>query len=178
MALNDFFPDGTIIDNWFCDISVPALCELGKQYVLTQYGILDDGRVYTQKIQELIDKAALDGGGVIVVPAGTYLTGSLFFRQGVNLYVGEGGTLKGSDDISDYAIKETRIEGETCTYFAAMINVDGVDGFTMCGPGTIDGNGCAHGKHSGLDAHGILNVRIRMNSVRDLSIYRTAAMYS
>ena len=48
MALNDFFPDGTIIDNWFYDISVPALCELGKQYVLTQYGILDDGRVYTQ----------------------------------------------------------------------------------------------------------------------------------
>lgn len=95
MALNDFFPDGTIIDNWFYDISVPALCRAGKQYVLTQYGILDDGRVYTQKIQELIDKAALDGGGVIVVPAGTYLTGSLFFRQGVNLYVGEGGTLKG-----------------------------------------------------------------------------------
>lgn len=61
MALNDFFPDGTIIDNWFYDISVPALCELGKQYVLTQYGILDDGRVYTQKIQELIVKAALDG---------------------------------------------------------------------------------------------------------------------
>ncbi len=141
MALNDFFPDGTIIDNWFYDISVPALDKLGKQYVLTQYGILDDGKVHTEEIQELIDKAALNGGGVIVIPAGTYLTGSLFFRQGVNLYVGEGGTLKGSDDVSDYTIKETRIEGETCKYFAAMINVDGVDGFTMCGPGTIDGNG-------------------------------------
>ena len=30
-----------------------------------------------------------------MVPAGTYLTGSLFFKQGVNLYVAEGGTLKG-----------------------------------------------------------------------------------
>ena len=141
MALNDFFPDGTLIDDWFYDISVPGLSELGTQYVLTQHGILDDGRVHTEEIQRLIDTAADNGGGVIVVPAGTYLTGSLFFKQGVNLYVSEGGMLKGSDDVSDYAIRETRIEGENCLYFAAMINADGVDGFTMCGPGTIDGNG-------------------------------------
>lgn len=132
MALNDFFPDGTLIDDWFYDISVPGLSELGTQYVLTQHGILDDGRVHTEEIQRLIDTAADNGGGVIVVPAGTYLTGSLFFKQGVNLYVSEGGMLKGSDDVSDYAIRETRIEGETCLYFAAMINADGVDGFTMC----------------------------------------------
>lgn len=75
------------------------------------------------------------------MPAGTYLTGSLFFKQGVNLYISKGGTLKGSDDISDYKICETRIEGETCLYFSALINADNVDGFTICGPGTIDGNG-------------------------------------
>ncbi|MCD7955622.1 MAG: glycosyl hydrolase family 28 protein [Lachnospiraceae bacterium] len=134
------FPDGTPISEWFSDTHVPDLTELGKQYVLTQYHVYDDGKVYTKEIQAVIDLAAA-GGGVIVVPAGTYLTGSLFFRQGVHLYVAEGGTLKGSDDISDYPICETRIEGETCLYFAALINADGVDGFTMCGPGTIDGNG-------------------------------------
>ena len=136
----EVFPDGTPIDAWFYDTKVPALEELGKQYVLTQYNILDDGKVHTEEIQKLIDTAAQEGGGVIVVPAGTYLTGSLFFKQGVNLYVAEGGTLKGSDDVSDYMVCETRIEGETCLYFAALINADGVDGFTMCGPGTIDGN--------------------------------------
>lgn len=141
MVNKEFFPDGTVIDDWFYDTKVPALEELGRQYLLTQYGILDDGRVHTKEIQDLIDTAAGQGGGVIVVPAGTYLTGSLFFKQGVNLYVSEGGTLKGSDDISDYRLCETRIEGETCNYFAALINADGVDGFTMCGPGVIDGNG-------------------------------------
>ncbi|MCM1304934.1 MAG: glycosyl hydrolase family 28 protein [Butyrivibrio sp.] len=135
------FPDGTPIGDWFYDTGLPEPGRLGKQYVLTQYHILDDGKVHTSRIQELIDTAAADGGGVIVVPAGTYLTGSLFFRQGVHLYISEGGTLKGSDDISDYALCETRIEGETCRYFAALINADGLDGFTMCGPGTIDGNG-------------------------------------
>ena len=141
MNRQEFFPDGTPIDEWFYDTSVPELEELGKQYVLTNYNIFDDGQVHTEEIQTLIDTAANEGGGVIVVPEGTYYTGALFFKQGVNLYIKEGGVLKGSDDISDYPICETRIEGETCPYFAALINVDGLDGFTMCGRGTIDGNG-------------------------------------
>ncbi|MBO5337709.1 MAG: exopolygalacturonase [Lachnospiraceae bacterium] len=137
----EFFPDGTPIDEWFYDTKVPTLEELGKKYVLTDYQIVDDGRIYTKEIQALIDKVHEEGGGVIVVPQGTYMTGSLYFKQGVNLYVAEGGVLKGSSEIYDYDIKETRIEGETCKYFTALINADGVDGFTMCGPGTIDGNG-------------------------------------
>lgn len=139
--MKEVFPDGSCIDKWFYDTKVPSLDELGKQYVLTQYNILDDGKIYTEEIQRLIDLAADEGGGVIVVPAGTYLTGSLFFKPGVHLYVAEGGVLKGSDDIADYPLIETRIEGESCKYFAALINGDSLDGFTMFGPGTIDGNG-------------------------------------
>lgn len=135
------FPDGTPIDAWFYDVRMPELSELGRVYRLTDYGIYDDGKVYTRELQALIDRAAEEGGGVIVVSPGTYLTGAVFFRQGVNLYVGEGGTLKGSDDIADYPLMETRIEGETCLYYPALINADGLDGFVLCGPGTIDGNG-------------------------------------
>lgn len=139
--VREYFPNGTPIDEWFYDLRVPEPDELGKQYVLTDYDILADGKLYTKEIQQLIDTAHENGGGVIVVPQGTFMTGSLFFKQGVHLYVAEGGVLKGSDDISDYEVKLTRIEGETCKYFTALINADGVDGFTMCGPGTIDGNG-------------------------------------
>ena len=78
--------DGTPIDDWFYDIHIPDLSELGKQYVLTDYNILMMVK-YTEEIRSLIDKAAQNGGGVIVVPAGTYMTGSLFFKQGVNLYI-------------------------------------------------------------------------------------------
>ena len=137
----ELFPDGTAIDDWFYDCKIPELSELGRQYVITDFGIFDDGKIYTKEMQQLIDNAAKAGGGVIIVPAGTYLTGALFFRQGVNLYIGEGGTLKGSDDICDYPIMKTRIEGEMCPYFSALINADGIDGFTICGNGTIDGNG-------------------------------------
>lgn len=141
MNKKDLFPDGTIIDEWFYDTTIPNLEFLGKQYVITEYGIKEDGRVYTQEIQALIDRIAEEGGGVLVVPEGTYYTGALFFKQGVNLYIKERGMLKGSDDISDYPVCFTRIEGQSCMYYPAIINADDVNGFVMCGEGTIDGNG-------------------------------------
>ena len=138
---SDIFPDGTPVDGWFHNTSIPELTKLGKQYIITDYGIHDDGRIYTENFQKLIDLVYNAGGGVIVIPRGTYMTGALFFRQGVNLYIEDGATLMGSDDISDYPVCETRIEGETCQYFTALINASGIDGFTLCGNGTIDGNG-------------------------------------
>ncbi len=141
MRQEEFFPDGTRIDDWFYEESFPLLEDLGKQYVLTQYGIADDGNLYTEQIQKLIDEIHAAGGGVLVVPAGTYRTGALFFKQGVNLYLSAGAVLQGSDDISDYPLVQTRIEGETCLYFAALINVESTRGFTLCGEGVIDGNG-------------------------------------
>lgn len=141
MRMQEYFPDGTPISDWFYDTAVPTLDELGTPYVLTEHGVADDGRVYTAEIQALIDTAAANGGGTIVVPAGTYKTGALFFKQGVHLYIHAGGVLKGSDDISDYPVCDTRIEGESCVYYPALINADGIDGFVMCGEGTVDGNG-------------------------------------
>lgn len=135
------FPDGTPIDEWFYDVSIPSLESLGKQYNVRDYGVLDDGNIHTEAFQRLIDLVAIRGGGVIVVPEGTYYTGALFFKQGVHLYVEKNGVLKGSDDISDYPVCNTRIEGENCLYYPALINADGIDGFVMCGQGTIDGNG-------------------------------------
>ena len=35
----EYFPDGTPIDDWFYDIGMPELEELGRPYVLTEYGI-------------------------------------------------------------------------------------------------------------------------------------------
>ena len=137
----EFFPDGTPIDDWFYDTTAPELSSLGKPYLLTDYGILPDGQLHTKEMQSVINLAAKEGGGVLVVPAGIYHTGALHFKQGVNLYVAQGGTLMGSDNIADYDLCETRMEGQNCIYFSALINADGVDGFTISGPGTIDGNG-------------------------------------
>ncbi|MBQ8053189.1 MAG: exopolygalacturonase [Lachnospiraceae bacterium] len=134
------FPDGTPIDDWFTDPSVPAAGK-GKEYPVGEYGITDDGTVQTEKLQALIDRVSAEGGGTIVIAGGTCLSGALFFKQGVHLRLEADGVLKGSDDISDYPLCETRIEGESCLYFPALVNADGLDGFSITGEGTIDGNG-------------------------------------
>ena len=136
------FPDGTPIDPILLSDELPDPGILGPVFPLTAHGIdPDENRVQTRAIQELIDRMAATGGGVLTVPAGVFRTGALFFPLGVHLRLEEGAVLKGSDRLADYPLLETRIEGETCCYFAALINVDHADGFTMLGPGTVDGNG-------------------------------------
>lgn len=139
--MKEKFLDGTVIPDWFYDYSIPSLESLGKRYIITDYNIKADGLLYTNQFQELIDKVHSNGGGVIVIPKGVYKTGALYFKQGVNLYLDKDAVLMGSDSIFDYQIVETRIEGETCLYYNALINVENVDGFTILGEGTIDGNG-------------------------------------
>lgn len=141
------FPDGTPIPAWFSDTDVVALHSLGKKYILTDYGVKSDSTiVQTESIQAVIDKAAGNGGGVVIIPKGVFLSGSLFFRPKTHLYLEEGATLKGSDDISDFKVITTRIEGQSLKYFAALVNADGLDGFTISGRGIINGNGLRYWK--------------------------------
>ena len=142
MAKQDVWPDGTTMDQWFANREKVDVNTLGKRYVVTDYGVMNDSTlVQTAALQAVIDCAGNDGGGVVVVPKGTFLSGELFFRPKTHLLVEEGGKLKGSEYIADFPILETRIEGQTCQYFAALVNADGLDGFTIAGKGTIDGNG-------------------------------------
>ena len=141
-AKTEHWPDGTPIDKWFSNTEKIAVKSLGKQYVITDYGVKrDSSLVQTAAIQAVIDRAAQEGGGVVVVPEGTFLSGALFFKQGTHLHLREGGVLKGSDRIINYPVMTTRFEGETCKFFAAFINADSIDGFTISGKGTINGNG-------------------------------------
>lgn len=139
---NDKFPDGSEITPWFKDYTKLQLKDLGKKYTITDFGVGKDSiKIQTAAIQKVIDKAAADGGGVIVIPKGVFLSGALFFRPKTALYVSEGGVLKGSDDIAHYPIMPSRMEGQNLDYFPALVNAYGVDNFSISGKGTINGNG-------------------------------------
>lgn len=147
LSAKDFFPDGTPVPEWFRQNESVKVESLGTRFRVTDYGVVNDStQLQTEKIQAVIDKAHKAGGGVVVIPQGTYLSGSLFFKPQTHLYLEEGAVLKGSDDISHFAIVPTRMEGQTLNYFAALVNADGVDGFTISGKGTINGNGLRYWK--------------------------------
>jgi len=143
----DMFPDGTPVPDWFHQNTITDINTLGKQYRITDYGVAEDSSiVQTKKIQAVIDNASQSGGGVIIIPKGIFLSGSLFFKPKTHLFLEENAVLKGSDDISNFPIVMTRMEGQTLKYFAALVNADSVDGFTISGKGTINGNGLRYWK--------------------------------
>ena len=147
MVAQEVFPDGKAIPEWFRENKEVNVNALGKKYSITDYGVANDSTVVqTKKIQGVIDLAARNGGGVIVIPKGTFLSGSLFFKNNTHLHLEEDAVLKGSDDISHFPVKMTRMEGQTLKYFMALVNADGLDGFTISGKGTLNGNGLRYWK--------------------------------
>ena len=135
------FPDGSAVDEWFSAEPAPLPEAEQKRFVITDYGVEPDSTILqTGQIQKVIDLAALEGG-TVVIPQGVFLTSSLFFKPHTHLRLEKGAVLKGSDDFADYAVAPVHIEGVIQPYIAAIINAYGVDGFTITGEGTINGDG-------------------------------------
>ncbi len=114
----------------------------GQRLVISDHGAIGDGKTLnTSAIQSAIDSCATSGGGVVVVPRGTFVTGSIFLKQGVDLRIEKWGVLKGSQNTNDYPWIATRIAGLEMKWPAALVNADGVTNLTISGSGTIDGSG-------------------------------------
>jgi DNA-binding cell septation regulator SpoVG len=74
-----------------------------------------------------------DGGGTVVIPAGKYLSGSIYLKSHVTLQLDEGATLLGSTNRMDY---------EEVSFYALLLAYKQQD-IKICGKGTIDGQGNA-----------------------------------
>lgn len=65
-------------------------------------GAAESNELQTEIIQKAIDECFLNGGGEVIVPAGTFLTGGIRLRSNVTLHLLEGAELVGSRDPEDY----------------------------------------------------------------------------
>ena len=135
------WPDGSAVDAWFSDRTPVEARLKGREYRFDESGIFPDGQSKTAAIQSLIDRAAAEGGGVIVATPGVYRSGSLFFKPKVHLRLQEGAIIQAAEDPSEFPTVPSRIEGKTRPFTAALVNADRCDGFTLVGPGILDGNG-------------------------------------
>src|SRR5215469_16953949 len=113
----------------------------GRVSILKFGGVGDGKTLNTSSIQSAIDQLEKRGGGTLVIPKGVFLSGSVFLKPGVNLYLGERAVLKGSTNIADYPKMKTRIEGHFEEWRPALVNADQCDHLRISGSGTLDGNG-------------------------------------
>ncbi|WP_321996437.1 glycoside hydrolase family 28 protein [Draconibacterium orientale] len=113
-----------------------------KSFNVADFGAIADGKTLaTEAIQQTIDAAAEAGGGKVIFPAGTYLSGALFVKSNVELHIGEGVIIQAIQNNDYYPRKWTRIAGIEMEWPAALINVYDEKNVRITGKGVIDGNG-------------------------------------
>lgn len=110
---------------------------------IRNFGAVGDGvTINTRAIQNNIDRLAARGGGTVIVPKGTFMSGALFLKPGVHLHLEQGAILLCSTDMTNFPPQRTRIEGHFENSFTpALINAKGCHGLKISGEGTLDGNG-------------------------------------
>jgi polygalacturonase len=103
--------------------------DVARMLNVLSFGARGDGATLnTTFIQAAIDSAAAMGGGVVVVPAGRFLSGTLVLKSNVELRLRQGASILGSINPADYQ-------------HLALILAEGQENISITGKGTIDGQG-------------------------------------
>lgn len=104
-----------------------------QEFNILDYGAVPDGKTLsTSGIQAAIEAAHLYGNGRVVFPAGSFLSGSLVVKSGVELHLLQDAVLLGSTN-PDHYFKLSR--------WKALVLAEGESDIVITGPGTIDGQG-------------------------------------
>jgi polygalacturonase len=134
-----------------------------------RFNILDFGAksnlnvLSTEAIQAAIDSCSAVGEGTVIVPAGTYYSGTLFIKNRVNIHLMSGAFLIGSTDPNDYppldikfktmfspVISDENLKDAKKRY-KAFLFAENVENISITGEGTINGNGNASSFQLGND---------------------------
>ena len=109
---------------------------------IRQFGAKPGGKILcTDAIQKAIDACADAGAGHVVVPAGTFLTGTVFMKSNVTLRLEKGAVLLGSPWIRDYPPQAPMTKSRYDQHLrTSLVFAQGVNNVSVTGKGTLNGN--------------------------------------
>ena len=113
-------------------------------YDVRAFGAKGDGVTKdTAALQAAIDAAEAAGGGTVRIPAGRYLTGSLYLKDNIDLHIGTGAELVASTNREDYNVWDvcpqngySKTENTSGGHLLLAIEKRNV---TVRGPGLVNG---------------------------------------
>ena len=114
-----------------------------RDFDATRFGAVGDGQTdCTAAFAKAIAACHEAGGGRVVVPAGTYLSGTIHLKSKVNLHVDEGATIRFSTDPAKYLpVVFTRFEGTEVMNYSPLLYAFEQEDIAVTGRGTLDGQG-------------------------------------
>ena len=148
-----------------------------------QSGAKGDGiTMDTKAIQAAIDQCHQVGGGKVYLHNGTFLSGTIYLKSNVTLYIEAGATLLGSANVDDYPIIPSRYPSYTGELLTnkMLIYAEDARAISLQGRGTIDGRGDDfNGPYLSPSFSGrprIIHFRHCENvQVRDLTLYNSGS---
>jgi polygalacturonase len=109
---------------------------------IAKHGAVADGYfLNTKSISGAIDALSKKGGGVVLVPAGLWLTGPVVLKNNINLHIATGATLLFTDDQNEYPLVKGNWEGLPQMRNQSPVSATGATNIAITGKGIIDGNG-------------------------------------
>jgi polygalacturonase len=95
-------------------------------YNVLDYGARNNGTEHTtSQIQNAIDKCFSNGGGVVYVPQGEYLVGTLNLKSDVEFHLERGAVLKATTDLSKYQRHNEQLAGVFYTEDSKNVSITG-----------------------------------------------------
>lgn len=111
-----------------------------RAFPITRFGARGDGVTdCSAAITAAIAACAAAGGGRVLVPEGTFLTGAIRLRSRVELHLVEGAILKFSTDPRQYPNVLTRWEGNDLFNYSPLVYAFRETDIAITGKGVLDG---------------------------------------
>lgn len=109
---------------------------------IRKYGAVPDGvTLNTKAINATIEACSQKGGGVVLIPAGLWLTGPIVLQSNVNLHLDRAAILQLTADKDQYPIVAGNWEGHPAARCQSPISGANLENIAITGGGIIDGNG-------------------------------------
>ena len=110
---------------------------------ITNYGAVGDGvSINTVEIQAAIDSCHNAGGGIVQVPPGNFVTGTLILKSNVTINLLQGATILGSSSMSDYPDIVPQIRSYADVYpKKSVFYAENQHNIGITGKGTFNGQG-------------------------------------
>jgi len=93
----------------------------------------------TAAIQRAVDRCGVLGGGEVLFPPGTYLSGAIALRSNTTLRLADGAVISGSPDFADYPVTQVRWEGKWIPGHVGLVYAIDANQIGIVGSGKIIG---------------------------------------